>query len=59
MLPLGRIGIRAERGNDGVSSLTHDERRTMITMWAIARSPLMFGGDLATLDPFTRGLLSS
>ncbi len=31
----------------------------MITMRAIARSPLMFGGDLATLDPFTRGLLSN
>lgn len=59
VLPLGRIGIRAQRGNGCVSSLAHDEQRTMFTMWAIARSPLMFGGDLATLDPSTRGRLSS
>jgi alpha-galactosidase len=59
MLPLGHIGIRAERGNDRLSSLTHDEQRTMMTLWAIARSPLMFGGDLPTLDPFTRSLLTN
>jgi alpha-galactosidase len=59
MLPLGHIGIRAERGNDRLSSLTHDEQRTMMTLWSIARSPLIFGGDFATLDPFTRSLLSN
>ena len=30
-----------------------------MTLWGIARSPLMFGGDLATLDPFTRSLLTN
>jgi alpha-galactosidase len=59
MLRLGHVGIRAECGNDRLSSLTHDEQRTMITMWTITRSPLMFSGDLATLDPFTRSLLSN
>ena len=59
MLPLGHIGLRAERGNNRLSSLTHDEQRTMMTLWSIARSPLMFGGDLATLDPFTRSLIGN
>lgn len=59
MLPLGHIGIRAERGDDRQSRLTHDEQKTMMTLWGIARSPLMFGGDLATLDPFTRSLLTN
>ena len=58
MLPLGHIGLRAERGNDRLSELTHDEQQTMITLWSIFRSPLMFGGDLPTLDPFTTSLLT-
>jgi len=59
MLPLGRIGIRAERGNDRLSQLSHDEQRTLMTLWAIFRSPLMFGGDLPSPDPFTRSLLTN
>jgi alpha-galactosidase len=59
MLPLGHIGIRAERGNDRLSQLSHDEQTTLMTLWSIFRSPLMFGGDLPTLDPFTRSLLTN
>jgi alpha-galactosidase len=59
MLPLGRIGIRAERGNDRLSRLSHHEQRTLMTLWSIFRSPLMFGGDLPSLDPFTRSLLTN
>ena len=59
MLPLGHIGLRAERGNDRLSQLTHDEQRTLMTLWCLFRSPLMFGGDLPTLDPFTRSLLTN
>ena len=57
MLPLGHIGIRAERGDDRLSLLSHDEQQTLMTFWSIFRSPLMFGGDLATLDAYTRSLL--
>src|SRR5258708_3329173 len=32
MLPLGRIGIRAERGVDRQALLTHDEQRTLMTL---------------------------
>jgi alpha-galactosidase len=59
MLPLGRIGLRAERGDDRFTRFTHDEQRTLMTLWSIARSPLMFGGDLPSLDPWTLSLLSN
>ena len=59
MLPLGHIGIRAERGNDRMSLLTHDEQQTLMTLWCITRSPLMFGGDLPTNDAFTLSLLTN
>ncbi len=59
MLPLGRIGIRAERGIDRQSLLTHDEQITLMTLWAITRSPLMFGGDLPSNDAFTLSLLTN
>ena len=59
MLPLGHIGIRAERGNDRASLLTHDEQITLMSLWSIFRSPLMFGGDLPTSDAFTIGLLTN
>ncbi|MGB9591195.1 MAG: NPCBM/NEW2 domain-containing protein [Candidatus Kryptoniota bacterium] len=59
MLPLGHIGIRAERGNDRMSQLTNDEQYTLMTLFAIFRSPLMFGGDLPTSDSFTISLLTN
>jgi len=59
MLPLGHIGLRAERGNDRMSLLTHDEQQTLMTLWCIARNPLMFGGDLPTNDEFTLSLLTN
>ncbi|MFJ6679326.1 glycoside hydrolase family 27 protein [Microbacterium sp. NPDC091382] len=57
MLPLGRIGIRAERGEPRNDALTAAERRSLLTLWTIARSPLMFGGDLPSTDPETIELL--
>lgn len=59
MLPLGHIGIRAERGVDRSSLLTHDEQTLLMTLWAIFRSPLMFGGDLPSSDDFTLSLLTN
>jgi hypothetical protein len=59
MLPLGRIAIRGERGNDRMSLLTHDEQVTLMSLWAIFRSPLMMGGDLPSNDEFTRSLLTN
>jgi hypothetical protein len=59
MLPLGRIGIRAERGESRMTRFTRDEQRTLISLWSIAQSPLMFGGDLPSNDDFTLALLSN
>jgi len=59
MLPLGRIGIRAERGDDRMCRLTPAEQRTMMSLWIIARSPLMVGGDLPTSPPATIDLLTN
>ena len=59
MLPLGRIGIRAERGEDRHSLLTPAEQRTLMTLWVMARSPLMMGGDLPTSSPETIALLTN
>ena len=59
MLPLGHIGIRAERGDARMSLLTHDEQITQMTLWSVARSPLMFGGNLPDNDDFTLDLITN
>jgi hypothetical protein len=59
MLPLGRLGIRGHVGSDRMSNLTHDEQTTMMSLWSITRSPLMFGGDLPSNDSFTLSLLTN
>lgn len=59
MLPLGHIGIRAERGVDRESLLTRDEQTTLMTLWSIFRSPLMFGGDLPTSSAESIALLTN
>jgi hypothetical protein len=59
MLPLGRIGIRAERGEPRMTRFTRDEQRTLISLWSIAQAPLMFGGDLPSNDDFTLSLISN
>lgn len=59
MLPLGRIGIRAERGEPREGALTLAERRSLVTLWVMARSPLMIGGDLPTSAPETIALFTN
>jgi alpha-galactosidase len=59
MLPLGRIAIRGERGDDRMTRLSHDEQHTLMSLWAIARSPLMYGGDLPSNDAFSLSLLTN
>lgn len=61
MLPLGHIGIRSgERGkSDRMTQFTKPEQRTMITLWSIFQSPLMYGGELADLDDWTASLLTN
>lgn len=61
MLPLGRIGIRSVDGGAGdrFTRFTKDEQRTMMTLWVIFKSPIMFGGDLRFNDEWTMSLLTN
>ena len=59
MLPLGKIGIRAERGDSRKTNFTRDEQITLISLWSIFRSPLMFGGNLPDNDRFTLSLITN
>lgn len=57
MLPEGALMPHPGLGEPRQSRYTQDEQRTEITLWAISRSPLIFGGNLTKLDDFTRSLL--
>jgi alpha-galactosidase len=59
MLPLGHIGIRAHVGGDRQSRFTIDEQRTLMTLWCMMRSPLMFGGHLPDTSAETLELLTN
>ena len=61
MLPLGRL--RKFGPNTGPANtdarFTKDEARTLMTLWCISKSPLMFGGNLPETDPFTLSLITN
>lgn len=59
MLPLGKISIRGERGEERWTNFTRDEQYTMMNLWTIFKSPLMFGGDLPQNDKATDSLLTN
>lgn len=59
MLPLGRLRIRGFEDGERQTRFTKDEQITLLTLWCIFRSPLMMGGDLPGLDPFTLSLLTN
>ena len=59
MLPEGYLGPHPGMGEPRMSHYTHDEQRTEFTLWAISRSPLIFGGNLTKLDEFSRSLMTN
>jgi len=59
MLPEGSLTPHPGSGEARQSRYTRDEQRTEFTLWAISRSPLIFGGNLTKLDDFTRSLLTN
>ncbi len=59
MIPLGRISIRGERGEERMTLLTKDEQYTLMSLFTISKSPLMFGGDMPSNDAFTLSLLTN
>ncbi|WP_251106244.1 alpha-galactosidase [Alloacidobacterium dinghuense] len=59
MLPLGYIGPKPGWGDPRHTRLTADEQQTLITLWSIARSPLILGANLTQMDTFTELLLTN
>ena len=59
MLPLGELRPAPGWGKPRTSRLTADEQQTMLTLWAIARSPLMIGGNLPLSSPALTTLLTN
>ena len=59
MLPIGNLRPSPGWGKPRETRLTHDEERTLMTLWCIFRSPLMMGGDLTSADDWTLSLLTN
>jgi len=59
MLPFGYLGPTPGWGDPRQTQLTQAEQRSVMTLWAIGRSPLILGANLTRLDPFTRSLITN
>ena len=53
MLPIGIIDFKRP------TNFTKNEQYTLMSLWAIGRSPLIFGGDMTQLDDFTKEMLTN
>jgi len=58
MLPMGKF-IRGERATNRYTKFTKDEQYTLMTLWTMFKSPLMFGGNMPDNDEFTNSLLTN
>jgi hypothetical protein len=59
MLPIGWLGPQPGYLQARQSRLTPDETRTVLTLWAIARSPLILGANLTRVDDATEAMLTN
>ena len=59
MLPLGKLQGGNNTSSGRVTNFTVNEQYTLMSLWAIARSPLIHGGDMTQMDPFTLSLLTN
>ncbi len=59
MLPIGYLGPAPGWGKARQTRLTHDEQRTLLTLWSIFRSPLMIGANLPSNDAWITALLTN
>lgn len=61
ILPLGKLCIdgsyMGDMGRD--SGFTKEEQKTMMTLWAVFRSPLFFGGEIRLTDNYTLSLVTN
>ena len=59
MLPLGKFRVTDKEGGGTPTKFTPDEQQTVMTLWSIFRSPLIFGGDLPSNDAATTALITN
>ncbi len=61
MLPLGQLRVYGPRTGppNTKSRFSEDEAHTLISLWCIAKCPLMFGGDLPQTDAATLELITN
>lgn len=59
MLPIGPLQPRPGWGKPRDSRLSPDETRTLLTLWAIARSPLILGSNLLQVPPALTAMLTN
>ncbi len=59
MLAIGYLGPHPGYGQARWSRLTHAEQRTYMTLWCIARSPLIIGANLTRMNRWTLSLLDN
>ena len=59
MLPIGELRPSPGWGEPRASRFTPDEVRTELTLWSIARSPMILGANLTLLDDATLRLVTN
>ncbi|MEO5715459.1 MAG: glycoside hydrolase family 27 protein [Luteolibacter sp.] len=59
MLPLGKVQGGNNTATGRVTNFTVNEQFTLMSLWAIVRSPLIHGGDMTQMDPSTLALLTN
>lgn len=61
MIPIGHLCVRtnAEFNPSRRTRFTEDEQYTMMSLWALSRSPLMLGCELTDLDEFSLKLITN
>ena len=59
MLPIGYLGPRPGWGDARQSRFTLGDTRSLLTLWAIARSPLILGANLTRMDPQIEALVTN
>jgi hypothetical protein len=59
MLPIGKVEAGTVASTGRATRFTTAEQYTLMSLWSIARSPLIHGGDMTQMDAFTLSLLTN
>jgi hypothetical protein len=59
MIPIGAIGYNIDRKSFRYSKLTNDEEQTLMNLWGICRSPMIYGGNLPKNTAWEDSLLTN